>query len=180
MVKSYKIGLFPGRFQPFTNSHLERIIEITHSFPTMKLCILLGDMGTLNFENFLTVEEREKIIEAICKTHFLKNVFIRAVKGAYPPEKWAESVRYAIPDAEIVFSDNPFVYEPLAKAGLEYRTHCRKGIDGADLRALPFQRWKEYIPQEEFDFLCKNRIHERLQTLSESGKYPFLRREGEE
>lgn len=167
-------GVFPGRFQPFTNAHLERIEKICAAHENLRLCVLVGEVGELNQANFLTVPERVQMIEEVLFHQGLSGrVFVRYAKGA-EPEIWAQNVRRAVPEAKIVFSDNPFVCQPLAKAGFLCETHERSGIEGSGLRELPFPQWEEWVPPEVFTFLQKHRLYERMLSLKEAEKYPFL------
>lgn len=169
-----KIGLFPGRFQPFTNAHLERLLAIRAAYPAMKLVVVLGDVGCLNRENFLHVEERREMIEQVCQVQGIADVTVTPVAAAYPPCRWVRNVLDAVPEAGTVFSDNPFVYEPLQAVGLVAVVHQRSGPDGSCLRGLPFPEWRAWVPPEVYDYLENRGLHIRMQGLPATGRYPFL------
>ncbi|MBR5709887.1 MAG: hypothetical protein IKX40_03945 [Thermoguttaceae bacterium] len=173
-------GLFPGRFQPFTNAHLERIKSICSAYPDITLCVLIGDVGELNKSNFLTVSEREFMINEVLQNNDLTNrVVVRHLKGA-EPETWVSNVLKTVQNLKIVFSDNPFVYQPFIKAGIHCVIHRRAGVNSCDLRTYPFETWKDYVPKEVFEFIANNKLYKRIQELESSEKYPFLTRENSE
>ena len=173
-------GLFPGRFQPFTNAHLERIKNICRVHSDIKLCVLIGDVGELNKSNFLTVSEREFMINEVLQNNDLTDrVFVRHLKGA-DPETWVSSVLKTVHNLTIVFSDNPFVYQPFTKAGNHCEIYRRTGVNSCDLRTAPFETWKDCVPKEVFEFIAKNKLYKRIQELEISEKYPFLTRENSE
>lgn len=174
IIKNSIDGVFPGRFQPFTNQHLSRLFAIQKLFPKSILFVLVGDVGFLNRENFLLPHERCEMIEKVCHKYFIKNVFVKPVKAASPPEKWAENVRKAAPNAGRVFSDNPFVYMPLQSAGFASVIHKREGLDSSALREMPFNEWKGLIPDEVYNYIKKYNLYNRLKKLPSTGKYPFL------
>lgn len=168
-------GLFPGRFQPFTNSHLERIEMICRSYPEISLCILIGDMGELNQANFLTVSEREDMItEVLQNNHLTNRVFIRHLPGS-DPEIWVPNILRIVHNIKYVFTDNPFVYQPLTQAGLQCIIHKRTGIDSSEIRTYPFDKWRSYVPKEVFEYINKNGLYERIRQLKSAEKYPFLK-----
>lgn len=169
-----KVGVFPGRFQPFTNAHLDRLQKIRAAYPTMRLFVLVGDVGCVNRENFLLPRERCEMIELVCRTRKLADVFVESLKAAYPPELWVRNVQEAVPDVDTVFSDNPFVFGPLQAAGFTSIVHRREGGDSSLLRELPFENWRPLIPAEAFAYMDTRRLHERLLDLNASGRYPFI------
>jgi nicotinamide mononucleotide adenylyltransferase len=170
------IGIFPGRFQPFTNSHFERIRKIVNSYPDIKLHVLIGDIGCLNHDNFLWAEERYDIICLILRKEKIKNVFVNIVQAAYPPELWVDNVFSIIPRVDLVFSDNPFVYEPFGKAGVKTVQHIREGIEGSTLRNKPFSSWFQHIPKYEYDYLKERLLFDRIAQLPKSSRYPFIKK----
>lgn len=176
MVKAtgMRTGVFPGRFNPFTNAHLDRLIKICEMYPTMRVFVLVGDVGCVNRENFLMAEERCEMINIVIHNRDIANVFVKTVKGAYPPDRWVKNVLEAVPDADTVFSDNPFIYGPLQTAGLTSIVHQREGIDGSVLRDLPFAHWKSLIPPEIFIYIETHKLYHRLLTLPSSSRYPFM------
>ena len=167
-------GLFPGRFQPFTNAHLERLLAIRSANPALRLIIVLGDVDCLNRENFLYVEERREMIEVVCNNRGIEGVLVTSVAAAYPPDLWVRNVLRTVPGADTVFSDNPFVYGPLESAGLRAVVHERCGTDSSILRRLPFSEWRSLVPPEVFTYVASRGLYERMLRLPSSGRYPFI------
>jgi len=169
-------GIFPGRFQPLTNAHEQRIKKILQEYPGIVLTIVIGDVGLLNYENFLTPNERVEILKAVVNNRRWNNVKITVVQGG-PPREWVSSLCQTIPKIDLVFSDNPFVIEPLRACGYKTIAFCREGNCSSDLRNLPFSKWGNEIPGEVFSYISKKNLHYRLKTLPSTGRYPFMMRQ---
>ena len=175
MVKEMKgqSGIFPGRFQPFTNAHLKRIEKIIQDYPGICLTIVVGDVGALNLENFLTPKERVEMIEKTMRSRGLVNIHITVVRGDVP-DVWVDRLRSAVKSFEIVFSDNPFVTEPLRYAGYKVVRYRREGEDSTNLRKKPFTLWRGKVPPEVYAYIHEHKLYNRLLELPSTGRYPFL------
>jgi nicotinamide-nucleotide adenylyltransferase len=168
-------AIFPGRFQPPTNAHIQRIQTILTDYPTLQLTIVVGDVGELNKDNFLTPNERVEMFEHIIHTRAWNRVKVTIVRGA-PAHEWIMLLRAAVPHCTMVFSDNPFVTEPLAMAGFTVATFIRDRLDSSGVRGQPIEHWQQNVPEEVYNYIVRHQLHLRLLNLPTTGKYPFLDR----
>ncbi|HBC89777.1 MAG TPA: pantetheine-phosphate adenylyltransferase [Lentisphaeria bacterium] len=60
-----KIGLFPGSFDPITNGHLDVILRAKELFDKLIVGVAVNDSKTST--SMFTVEERQKLLEEVCK-----------------------------------------------------------------------------------------------------------------
>ena len=165
--------IFPGRFQPISNAHVARLESLCNNYPSSKITIVIGDTGDLNKTNFLTVEERVQIFTVIIREYAWSRITLAAVQGCADGMEWAKRIKVAVPEADAVASDNPFVLEPLKSAGLTAITYDRNGVDSSCIREMNFASWHKYIPQLEWNMLCKMSIDDRLFSLPHGTRYPF-------
>ena len=172
MVKSRHI-VFPGRFQPISNAHVVRLEWLLNKYPSSKITIVIGDTGDLNKINFLTVEERIQIFTAIIREYAWSRITLTTVHGCADGIEWAKRIKVAVPEADAVASDNPFVLEPLKSAGFTTITYDRSGVDCSCIRKAEFASWMKYIPQLEWDILCRMSIEDRILKLPNGTQYPF-------
>lgn len=169
-------GIFPGRFQPFTNAHLKRIERIIQDYQDIYLTIIVGDVGTLNRENFLTPDERVEMISLTLNNRGIEMVKIKVVKGGVP-NKWVKRLKEEVENFEIVFSDNPFVTQPLQYAGYKTVEFIREGENSDSLRNKPFELWKDNVPVEVYNYMRQYALFNRMLRLPSTGRYPFLPKE---
>lgn len=174
MVNAIRHIVFPGRFQPISVAHINRIQWLRQSFPTACLTVVIGDTGPFNRANFLSTSERAAIFEKVLAIRKIRGVDWVAVLGSGDGEEWARRVILAVPGVDAVASDNPFVIAPLSKMGLRTITYKREGIHASRLRERPFQEWGPSLPEGEWELLCGFGIGERLEILNDDEKYPFL------
>ena len=170
----YQHIIFPGRFQPISNAHISRIRWIRERYPSSKVTIVIGDMGELSVVNFLTAEERGQIFRMLIKERGWNNVDLVSVQGCADGVEWAHRVKMAVPMADAVASDNPFVLEPLHAAGLFIIKYERSGESCSLIRETPFSDWTKYIPLSEWKVLGNMSIERRMSSLSTGAKYPFM------
>ena len=167
-------GLFPGRFQPFTIQHERRVEQILHDYPSLQLIIVVGDVGTLNKLNFLTVTERLEMITELADVKHWDRVSVVEVKGA-PPAKWIENVVSATGKFDFVFSNNPFVRNPLKQTGCTVVELDSKGLSSTFVRSLDsFEKWKEFLPDQIYNYIEKYNLYQRFREMKDGQKYPFL------
>lgn len=172
MVTSGHI-IFPGRFQPISNAHIARLEWLLNNYPASKITIVIGDTGDLNKINFLTVEERVQIFTAIIREYAWNRITLAIVRGCADGIEWAKRIKVAVPEADAVASDNPFILEPLKAAGFTTITYNRSGVDCSCIRKAKFVSWIKYIPQFEWDILCKMYIEDRILNLPIGSRYSF-------
>lgn len=174
LMKELTRGLFPGRFQPFTIQHEKRIEQILSDYLDLQLVIVVGDVGSLNRQNFLTTAERLEMIAALATVKGWDRVDVVSVKGA-PPAKWAENVIKAAGQSEFVFSNNPFILNPLKHAGCIPIALDEGGLSGTFVRELDsFMMWEKLLPETIFKYIKKNNLYKRCRDLKKGDKYPFL------
>ena len=167
--------VFPGRFQPVTNAHLDRLRWIVDVFPKAKVTVVIGDVGALNRANFLTVGERREIFLRILSLECaLKHVSVACVAGCADANHWAKSVIGKVPDADAVVSDNLFAIQPLQKIGLAAIRFERNNMNASALREQPVENWISQIPEIEMKLLRYWEVETRLKMLRGEEKYPFL------
>lgn len=172
MVTSRHI-IFPGRFQPISNAHIARLEWLLNNYLASTITIVIGDTGDLNKINFLTVEERVQIFTAIIREYAWSRIKLAIVQGCADGIEWAERIKVAVPEADAVASDNPFILEPLKAAGFTTITYERSGVDCSCIRKKKFANWMKYIPQLEWDMLCRMSIEDRMLNLPIGIRYPF-------
>lgn len=172
MVETKSI-VFPGRFQPISIAHVERIKWVLYHFPLATITIIIGETGTLNRQNFLTASERITVFNAVFGMTPFSRIRTVVVRGCKDGDEWATRVISAVPDADSVASDNPFVYEPLCRAGLRYIQYVRSGVSCSAFRNLPVTHWAAFIPEVELSFFMKWKIKERISNLPDGCRYPF-------
>ena len=176
MVTSRHI-VFPGRFQPISNAHVARLEWLYNNYHSSKITIVIGDTGNLNKINFLTAEERVHIFSAIIREYGWSRMTLATVHGCADGMEWAKRVKVAVPEADAVASDNPFVLEPLKSAGFTTITYDRSGVDCSCIRKVKFANWMKYIPQLEWNILCRMSIEDRILKLPNGTQYPFCEKE---
>ncbi len=173
--------VFPGRFQPVSEAHVSRMRWAMCKHPEAKLTVVIGETGVLNRQNFLTADERKEIFELLIEGLGMARVQIAVVSGCSDGCLWAGRVLAAVPDADAVLSDNPFVYEPLRAAGLTAIHYTREGVDGCTIRDRPFAEWKCFVPALEWELLKRWEVPKRICLLyNDGGRYPFLEKEKRE
>lgn len=167
--------VFPGRFQPISVSHVQRIQWLRKTYPSSRLTVVIGDTGPLNRINFLLPSERMDVFRNVLERNKVEGVGFVVVEGTDDGQVWAQRVLDMVPDADTVASDNPFVTMPLAKAGLEVIMYEREGVSATKIRSMPFSDWEVFLPDGEWEMLRTLGVDKRLETLHGGEKYPFER-----
>ena len=103
-------------------------------------------------------------------------VKIKVVKGGVP-NKWVKRLKEEVENFEIVFSDNPFVTQPLQYAGYKTVEFIREGENSDSLRNKPFELWKDNVPVEVYNYMRQYALFNRMLRLPSTGRYPFLPKE---
>jgi nicotinamide-nucleotide adenylyltransferase len=170
-------GIFPGRFQPFTNAHIRKIQWIRKKFPQMHLIVVVGSGYSLSKQNPFTLSERMKMIHLGLQQKKIGNIDVIPVKAG-EPQIWVKNLVHSVGPFDVAFSNNQFVIIPLSIA--KYRTirfPREKGIEGTILRSLlkNGKNIKSYVPSSVWKYIQTLDIQSRLTFLSNTEKYPLAK-----
>ncbi len=166
-----KTGLFIGRFQPFHNGHLAMVKQMEKECD--ELIIAVGSAQYAFYQqNPMTAGERIEAITNALKKELSKPFYVVPVEDINCYPNYVSHVESLVPKFNIIYTGNSIVAELFAAKGYEVKgvpsainicaTEVRKKISKEE-------EWKEFVPEEIFSFLVRNKIDERIRRL-ENGK----------
>ena len=160
-------ALFIGRFQPIHKAHLEVIKKILKE--NDKIVIAIGSSQESNTkENPFSAEERKGMIDAVMKSHKIKNYETAEIPDFFDDGKWCGYIKENIKGIDAAYSGNNIVLNCLKSRGFSVEkikliddlnsTRIREKIsNGAD--------WQKDVPKEVIKFLAKIDGAERIMRL---------------
>jgi len=177
-------AVFPGRFQPWTHAHEEILRWYLERHKAERVMIIVGAAPRpLNGSNFLTNDERLRIISGwITRCELNTRVMVTILEGG-DPDTWARKVRELAPEARHVLSRNPFVTMPLKRLGFDEVGRLPEPVNHAEeLRIAPNdgRLWADRLGLETLEMLDEWGARSRLNSIQQFGygtnapKYPFL------
>ncbi|MEM4271334.1 MAG: pantetheine-phosphate adenylyltransferase, partial [Candidatus Pacearchaeota archaeon] len=156
-MKKYKIGLLIGRFQPFHSGHLWLIKRALQSINRLKIGI--GSANVKDIDNFLTYDQRKKILETVIKKENLQEKILKIIPlDDYPDDNvWFKKTIEAVGDFNVVVGNNDWVNDIFEKKGYEILKtgyYKRYLYEGVKIRKLikEGKNWQDRLP----DYLISN------------------------
>lgn len=152
LVKKYQTGFFIGRFQPFHNGHLHLIKRSFRYIDTM--IIGIGSVGVIDRDNFLTYQERKKMLEMIIEKESWNDKISKIVplKDFHNDKLWLENSLKAAGRVDVVIGNNEWTNRIFEAAGypiLRLGFYKRYLYEGVKIRKLmrAGKRWEERVPE---------------------------------
>jgi len=164
------LALIIGRFQPFSNNHMEVLETIKRDFGPKKILLGVGVSGKMDERNFLNFEEIKEMITPILNKLGVKYE-IKAIPDINNPPKYARHVKLFFPemneDNTQIFTDNPYTGDCFDKHGNNYKVTMPKilsKIRATDVRKLmkEGENWEKLVPKPVAEYIKKNNCLERL------------------
>ena len=175
-----KRALFIGRFQPMHNGHLSAIREILSRYD--EVAIIIGSsQENLTGRNPLTAGERIEMVYSVLRANrFADKAYVIPVPDTPESGLWPARVLSYAPKVDAVFTANDYT-ETLFRicndslrgsAHAQIRIENQKvvpGISASAIRKKIIKRdagWERMVPKEAVEFIKKNRLDERIRSLS--------------
>lgn len=167
-----KTGLFIGRFQPFHKGHLATLKQMEKECD--ELIIAIGSAQYAFYQqNPMTAGERIQAISAVLRKELRKPFHLLPIEDINCYPNYVSHVESMVPKFSVIYTGNSIVAELFAAKGYEVRgvpstvnicaTEVRKAIGKNE-------EWKEFVPEEVYDFLVKKKIDERIRRLENGNK----------
>ncbi|MFH1590661.1 MAG: nicotinamide-nucleotide adenylyltransferase [archaeon] len=150
------VALFPGRFQPFHQGHLQILKEAAENFEDV--IVLIGSAQYSRTEdNPFSLEERKEMISRVLAAAKLDNVVIREKEDDHDDEVWVHNVIHRMPWFDTVYAgDNRLVAKLFSAEGKKVIEHDRfKGISATEIRRRieSGAPWDDQVPPEVAEYL---------------------------
>lgn len=157
-MQKYKIGFLIGRFQPFHKGHLKLLKQSFKFVEKMKIGI--GSVGVIDKDNFLSYEDRKKIIEKVITEERFKGKISRIVplKDFHNDKLWLDNGLKNAGKINVVIGNNEWTNGIFERAGypvLRLGFFKRYLYEGAKIRKLMAQkkRWQDRVPNYTVNLL---------------------------
>ena len=151
-VKKYQTGFFIGRFQPFHKGHLHLIKKSFRYIDTM--IIGIGSVGVVDRDNFLTYQERKKMLEAVIKKEGWNDKVSKIVplKDFHNDKLWLDNSLKAAGRVDVVIGNNEWTNRIFEAAGypiLRLGFYKRYLYEGKKVRRLMLEGggWENRLPK---------------------------------
>ncbi|MDI6738353.1 MAG: nicotinamide-nucleotide adenylyltransferase [Nanoarchaeota archaeon] len=164
-------GLFIGRFQPFHLGHLSVVKQMEKECDEIIIAIGSAQYGFC-MENPLTGGERIEAISSVLRKEIQRPFCIIPVEDINCYPKYAAHIKSMVPSFSVVYTGNEIIAELFKAAGCEVKgVPSAVRIRATDIRKaiVEGKEWKQFVPEEVYSFLVKNKIDERIRRL-ENGK----------
>jgi len=150
-VKKFQVGFLVGRFQPFHKGHLHLIKK---SFQYIKTMIIgVGSVGVINKDNFLSYEQRKKMLETVIRKEGWSDKVskIVSVKDFNNDKLWLEHCLEVAGKIDVVIGNNEWTNGIFERAGypvLRLGFYKRYLYEGVRIRRLIKigKRWENRVP----------------------------------
>lgn len=151
-MQKYKTGFLVGRFQPFHKGHLRLIKE---SFQYVESVIIgIGSVGINDQDNFLTYENRQKILNLIIEKEGWRDKVKKTVPliDFHNDEKWLKNCLDLSGKLDVVIGNNEWTNRIFEKAGypiLRLGFYKRYLYEGVKIRKLikSGKSWENRVPE---------------------------------
>ena len=128
-LKLASVAVFPGRFQPFHNEHLDRVKQLSKNHE--KVCIVMFKTKQ-NERNPYTVEQRKRMIDAALKEEGIKNYYYSI---------------WDVPDENaVVYTENPMLVKFFENIGQEVKINPERTISATNIRYKK-HGWETMLPK---------------------------------
>ncbi|MGC9107575.1 MAG: nicotinamide-nucleotide adenylyltransferase [Infirmifilum sp.] len=163
--------LFPGRFQPVHNGHVQVVKWL---LSISKEVIILVTAGQYNYtvENPFTAGERLEMLR-LALWEFWDRLFVLSLDNIPDNSLWLSYVSRRVPRFEAVCTGNAFV-KMLAEASgykvLEAPQYNREELQGRRIREAMAKgdRWENTVPTRVAEYIKSIRGVERVKAISSS------------
>ena len=150
-MQKYKIGFLIGRFQPFHKGHLKLLKQ---SFKYVdKLMIGIGSVGIIDKDNFLSYEDRKKMLNIVIREEGFEEKVAGVVplKDFHNDKLWLENALKKAGKVDVVIGNNEWTNGIFDRDGypvLRLGFYKRYLYEGAKIRKLMSQkkRWEDRVP----------------------------------
>ena len=151
-MQKYIVGFLVGRFQPFHKGHLHLIKE---SFQYIKTMIIgVGSAGVVNGDNFLSYQQRKKILETVIKKEGWSDKVSKVVplKDFNDDKLWLIHCLEVAGKIDVVIGNNEWTNGIFERAGypvLRLGFYKRYLYEGVKIRGLlkSGKRWEDRMPR---------------------------------
>ena len=150
-AKKYNVGLLVGRFQPFHKGHLHLIKRSFRYIDTM--IIGVGSVGKVDKDNFLSFEEREKMLGKVIRKEGWRDKITKivALKDFHSDELWLNNSLKVAEKIDVVIGNNEWTNRIFEKAGypiLRLGFYRRDIYEGKKVRRLMLEGggWESRLP----------------------------------
>jgi len=168
---SVKRVLFPGRFQPFHNGHLEALLQLLSEYDEVVIAVGSAQEG-FTCRNPFTAGERIEMIDYLLRRRGLRDrAWIIPVPDINMPPAWTAYLLSLIPRVDAVASGNPqvlYLYEWLGFKTKRIKLVEPEKYHGFRIRELIVRGaddWRELVPPEIAEFIDSIRGVERIRRL---------------
>ncbi len=168
---SVKRVLFPGRFQPFHNGHLEALLQLLSEYDEVVIAVGSAQEG-FTCRNPFTAGERIEMIDYLLRRRGLRDrAWIIPVPDINMPPAWTAYLLSLTPRVDAVASGNPqvlYLYEWLGFKTKRIKLIEPEKYHGSRIRELIVRGaddWRELVPPEIAEFIDSMRGVERIRRL---------------